>query len=356
VSRGLGDVYKRQEMAQVAVDDDTYDVAAMGFQYVISKGPASPYYYTAHIAELNARLKKFASVNTNLNDWKLLEKNFQSTMELVPHNDDAYSLIDRFIQLKGYHLQHPDSIRYFIQKDIDFLQNEINTGGYSNKTKAKLKLLLGDLLLAQNAIWESSLLFSQVELDYKEDIIGNEARFKNAKVSFYNGDFGWSQSQLEALKGSTSKLLANDAIDLSLLITENIQDSIQEPLQMYARAELYSVQQLDELAISSLDSISASFPGHPLIDEALYLKALMAWENQDWTKCEKILLEIVEFHFTEIKYDDAIWKLGQLNEKYLNNPEKAMAYYEKILTEQPGSLYVTEARKSYRRLRGDDQP
>ncbi len=343
------------EMAQVAVDDDAYDVAAMGFQYVISKGPASPYYYTAHIAELNARLKKFASVNTNLNDWKLLEKNFQSTMELVPHNDDAYALIDRFIQLKGYHLQHPDSIRYYIQKDIDFLQNEINTGGYSNKTKAKLKLLLGDLLLAQNAIWESSLLFSQVELDYKEDIIGNEARFKNAKVSFYNGDFGWSQSQLEALKGSTSKLLANDAIDLSLLITENIQDSIQEPLQMYARAELYSVQQLDELAISSLDSISASFPGHPLIDEALYLKALMAWENQDWTKCEKILLEIVEFHFTEIKYDDAIWKLGQLNEKYLNNPEKAMAYYEKILTEQPGSLYVTEARKCYRRLRGDDQ-
>jgi tetratricopeptide (TPR) repeat protein len=344
------------EMAQVAVDDDAYDVAALGFQYVISKGPASPYYYTAHIAELNARLKKFASVNTNLNDWKLLEKNFQSTLELVPHNDDAYSLIDRFIQLKGYHLQHPDSIRYYIQKDIDFLQNEINTGGYSNKTKAKLKLLLGDLLLAQNAIWESSLLFSQVELDYKEDIIGNEARFKNAKVSFYNGDFGWSQSQLEALKGSTSKLLANDAIDLSLLITENIQDSIQEPLQMYARAELYSVQQLDELAISSLDSISASFPGHPLIDEALYLKALMAWENQDWTKCEKILLEIVEFHFTEIKYDDAIWKLGQLNEKYINNPEKAMAYYEKILTEQPGSLYVTEARKSYRRLRGDDQP
>ena len=125
---------------------------------------------------------------------------------------------------------------------------------------------------------------------------------------------------------------------------------------MYARAELYSVQQLDELAISSLDSISASFPGHPLIDEALYLKAMMAWENQDWTKSEKILLEIVEFHFTEIKYDDAIWKLGQLNERYLNNPEKAMTYYEKILTEQPGSLYVTEARKSYRRLRGDDQP
>jgi tetratricopeptide (TPR) repeat protein len=344
------------EMAQVSVDDDAYDVAALGFQYVISKGPASPYYYTAHIAELNARLKKFASVNTNLYDWKLLEKNFQSTMELVPHNDDAYSLIDRFIQLKGYHLQHPDSIRYFIQKDIDFLQNEINTGGYSNKTKAKLKLLLGDLFLAQNAIWEASLLFSQVELDYKEDIIGNEARFKNAKVSFYNGDFGWSQSQLEALKGSTSKLLANDAIDLSLLITENIQDSIQEPLQMYARAELYSVQQLDELAISSLDSISASFPGHPLIDEALYLEAMIAWENQDLTKSEEILLEIIEFHFIEIKYDDAIWKLGQLNEKYLNNPEKAMGYYEKILTEQPGSLYVTEARKSYRRLRGDDQP
>lgn len=344
------------EMAQVAVDDDAYDVAAQGFQYVISKGPASPYYYSAHIAELNARLKKFANQNTSKNDWLLLEKNFQSTMALVPHNDDAYALIERLIQLKGYHFQQPDSVDFYIQKDIDFLQTEINTGAYSNKTKAKLKLLLGDLYLAQNAIWEASLLYSQVELDYKEDIIGNEARFKNAKVSFYNGDFGWAQSQLEALKGSTSKLLANDAIDLSLLITENIQDSIQEPLQMYARAELYSVQQLEVLATQSLDSISSSFPGHPLIDESLYLQAMIAWENQDWSRSEKLLLEIVELHFTEIKYDDAIWKLGQLNEKYLNNTEKAMTYYEKILTEQPGSLYVTEARKSYRRLRGDDQP
>ncbi len=344
------------EISQVAVDDDAFDVAATGFQYVISKGPAFPYYYTAHMAELNARLKKFASGETTLKDWKLLEKNFNSTLTLVPHNDEAYPLIDRFIQLKGYHFQHLDSTHFFIQKDIDFLQTEINTGAYSNKTKAKLKLLLGDLYLAQNAIWEASLLFSQVELDYKEDIIGNEARFKNAKVSFYNGDFGWAQSQLEALKGSTSKLLANDAIDLSLLITENIQDSIQEPLQMFARAELYSVQQLDDLAISSLDSIKTTCPGHPLIDEALFLKAMMAWENQEWSMCEKFLLEIVEFHFTEIKYDDAIWRLGQLNEKYLNNPEKAMSYYEKILTEQPGSLYVTEARKCYRRLRGDVQP
>ena len=93
-----------------------------------------------------------------------------------------------------------------------------------------------------------------------------------------------------------------------------------------------------------------------MIDESLYLQAMIAWENQDWSRSEKLLLEIVELHFTEIKYDDAIWKLGQLNEKYLNNTEKAMSYYEKILTEQPGSLYVTEARKSYRRLRGDDQP
>ena len=344
------------EMAQVAVDDDAYDIGAKGYQYVISKGPASPYYFTAHIAELNARLKKFASLPTTIHDWRLLNANFQSTLSLVPHNDDAYPLIERFIQLKGYHWQTADSVSFFIQKDIDFLQNEVSTGLYSNKTKAKLKILLGDLLLAQNSIWEASLLYSQVELDYKEDIVGNEARFKNAKVSFYNGDFGWAQSQLEALKGSTSKLLANDAIDLSLIITENIQDSIQEPLEMFARAELLSVQQLNEQAIQTLDSLAYLFPAHPLIDESLFLQANMAWEKQEWQKCEKLLQTIIDFHFTEIKYDDAVWKLGQLYEKHLNDSAKAMALYEKILTEQPGSLYVTEARKSYRRLRGDDQP
>ncbi|MBM3428867.1 MAG: tetratricopeptide repeat protein, partial [Bacteroidetes bacterium] len=114
--------------------------------------------------------------------------------------------------------------------------------------------------------------------------------------------------------------------------------------------------QLNEQATQTLDSLADQFPAHPLIDESLFLQANMAWEKQEWQKCEKLLQTIIDLHFTEIKYDDAIWKLGQLYEKQLDDSVKAMALYEKILTEQPGSLYVTEARKSYRRLRGDNQP
>jgi tetratricopeptide (TPR) repeat protein len=337
------------ELAQVALDDHEYDVAANAYEYIIQKGNAFPYYYTAQMGVLNARLKKIETQATSADEWMQLTKNFESTLQLIPHNDEAYPLIENYIKLKAYQLHKSDSAQIF-------LQQELESAGYSGKTKAKMKLLLGELMIIQNNIWEASLLFSQVELDYKEDIIGNEARFKNAKVSFYNGDFGWSQSQLDALKGSTSKLLANDAIDLSVLITENIQDSIEEPLQIFARAELLSFQNLDAQAEVTLDSINTLFPGHPLIDEAIYLKAMMAWKQEDWAKCEKLLNEIIEFHFTEIKYDDAIWKLGQMNELYLHNNQKAMEFYEKILTEQPGSLYVTEARKSFRRLRGDDQP
>jgi tetratricopeptide (TPR) repeat protein len=336
-------------LAQVALDDHEFDVAANAYEYIIQKGNTFPYYYTAQMGVLNARLKKFETQTTSSSDWVQLTQNFESTLKMIPHNDEAYPLIENYIKLKAYQLHKADSAQLF-------LQNEIESSGYSAKSKAKMKLLLGDLMIIQNNIWEASLLFSQVELDYKEDIIGNEARFKNAKVSFYNGDFGWAQSQLDALKGSTSKLLANDAIDLSVLITENIKDSIEEPLRIFARAELLSLQNLNTEAEITLDSIGVLFPGHPLIDEAIFLKAMMAWKKEDWTQCEKLLNEIIEFHFTEIKYDDAIWKLGQMNELYLHNTQKAMEYYEKILTEQPGSLYVTEARKSFRLLRGDDQP
>jgi TolA-binding protein len=271
---------------------------------------------------------------------------YQSTLSEIPITDEALPIIENFIQIIGYRLQMADSAQRTVS-------NYLDKYNFSPKVRAKLKIILGDLNIIQNQIWEASLLYSQVELEFKEDVLGNEAKFKNAKVSFYAGDFAWAQSQLDALKGSTSKLVSNDAIDLSVLILESIPDSIETPLEIYARAELLAKQYQYNATFTTLDSIAKEFPGHPLIDEALYLKATISYDQMDWINCEKYLKEIIEFHFTELKYDDAMMMMGQLNEYHLNNKEEAMKWYEKILTEQPGSLLVTEARKSYRRLRGD---
>jgi tetratricopeptide (TPR) repeat protein len=335
------------DLAQICLDNDQYSVATQCYDYVVNKGAESPFGFTARIGSLNAQLKWLQTQNPTLADLRNMAVSFEAALQVLPQNDDTYVLLENYGRLLAFQLRESE-------KAEGVIQNALNWNMISSKTKAKMKMLLGDILLIQNRIWEASLLYSQVELEFKEDILGNEAKFKNAKVSFYAGDFGWSQSQLEALKASTSKLVANDAIELSVMITESIQDSIEIPLEMFARAELLAMQNLDSLSFLTLDSILSHFAGHPLLDDALYLKATSELKNGRVESSLKYLQEIIDFHFTEIKMDDALFLKGQIQENQLHDKDAAMATYEKILTDHPGSLLVVEARRRFRMLRGDN--
>jgi len=56
----------------------------------------------------------------------------------------------------------------------------------------------------------------------------------------------------------------------------------------------------------------------------------------------------------DILADNATFQLADLYENILGDTTKAQELYEKVLLEYPGSLFVVEARKRFRRLRGDD--
>src|SRR6185503_3809281 len=140
--------------------------------------------------------------------------------------------------------------------------------GVNPQLKNQTKLSLGDFYLISGDVWESTLLYSQVDKDEKDSPLGEEARFRNAKLAYYKGDFEWTQTQLEALKSSTSELISNDAINLSVFIIDNLGlDTIETPMQMFAHAELLMYQNRDEEARVKLDSILFLFPGHALFDD-----------------------------------------------------------------------------------------
>jgi tetratricopeptide (TPR) repeat protein len=194
-----------------------------------------------------------------------------------------------------------------------------------------------------------------VDKDFKQDMLGEEARFKNAKLSYYTGDFKWAQGQLDVLKASTSELIANDALNLSVLITENNPpaDSNTTPLLMFARADLLEFQNKDQQAIDILDSISSTYPEHPLLDDILMQKVNMAYKKQDYSEAAMLLQKIVSNYADDVLADDAIFNLAQINEEFFSNKDEAKRLYEQILTKYPGSSFVNQARKNYRRLRGD---
>jgi tetratricopeptide (TPR) repeat protein len=335
-------------LAQLALNNKDFDTAKKAYQYVIDKGPMGDYYITARIEKLQVMKEEVETKpGADITMYTELENAYVAAIDEVGKKAETAVMMKELAHVKTFYLNKTD-------ESVELLREAIDMPGIYKKTQALCKLELGDVLVFRGDIWEASLLFSQVELDFKDDILGNEARFRNARISYFTGDFEWSQGQLDALKASTSKLISNDAIDLSLLITDNFNmDTTQVPMQMFARADLLNYQnRLDEAGIT-LDSIVTIYPAHSLTDEIKMMKAGIALKQGRYEMARDIYQDVVSLHFADITADDALFKLAELYQYRFSDTAKAMELYEKLIAEYPGSLYVVEARKRFRELRGD---
>jgi TolA-binding protein len=226
--------------------------------------------------------------------------------------------------------------------------------GVNQYLKANGKIELADYYLMQGEQWESTLLYSQVDKEFKDDLLGQTARFKNAKLSYYVGDFQWAQTQFDVLKASTSKLIANDALDLSVFIMDNLGlDTTAKPLELYAKSELLVFQNKYEEAKKLWTEIETEFPEHSLADDILYVKAQMYTRQREYQKAAEMYQRVLDDYGEEIRADNALFALARLYETNLQDVEKAKALYEKLFIDFSNSTLAVEARKRYRILRGD---
>lgn len=220
--------------------------------------------------------------------------------------------------------------------------------------QAYIKMALGDILVFDQRFNEALIYFTQVQKSLKNDVLGQDARYKVAQTSFYKGDFDWAHTQLKVLRGSTSQLIANDAMQLSLLISDNsFEDSTQTALKKYARADLLAYQNKTDEALSILEDILQNHKGETIEDEALLRQAKLFEEEERYQEARLNYQKIVEFYGDGILADDAHFALGQLLETYLAEPDKAKYHYEKIIYNYQDSYFFPQARKNFRRLRGD---
>ncbi len=337
------------DLARIALANKDYSTALKSYEYVLSLGRNDALYLQAKIGGVKVRYDQLTKqpepVPTDLQD---LDVRMGNTLTELGLNRNTIELLRDQAHLKAYYLNdHAGAIA--------LLTEGLNIPGVDPKTQAQLKLDLGDVHLLAGEIWDASLLYSQVDLDYKYDMIGHEARLRNAKVSFYSGDFLWAQGQLNVLKASTSKLIANDAMELSLRITDNLGvDSNSVPLSFFARAELLRFQHRYDEALVVFDSLDAEYPMHSLGDDVLYERYRIAYARHRYAEAGTFLEKLLEFYPLDILVDNAFLDLGKLFEDKLNDPEKAKGFYERLLFEQTGSIFVPEARDRYRKLRGDD--
>ena len=237
---------------------------------------------------------------------------------------------------------------------IEMLKEIINYPNAEQNIIAKAKLNLGDIYIITEESWESVLLYYQVEKSHKNEDLGEQAKLKNAKLSFYRGEFELAQEHLDILKNATRREIANDAMDLSILIKNNtILDSTQKALRAYADVDLMLYQNKKLKANQTLDSLIEEYEEHPILDEFLWLKAKMNKEQGEYEQAVELLSQIVYDMPYDILTDDALFEMALIYEELIEDTAKAQEYYQQLLTDYPGSIFVAEARKRFRNLRGD---
>ncbi|BAX79722.1 tetratricopeptide repeat protein [Labilibaculum antarcticum] len=342
---GKEDGFRLLSLAIASSTNDDFETALKCYQLVINKGSASPNYINARMGDLETQylmLQKHKPASKL--EWIELSEQYQKFFAEENNPVVTSNAIIQYAHINSFELNNS-------AKSIELLEKALGSSGINPQNKSKLKLELADIKLFADEKWDAILLYSQIEKSEKNNSIGFEAKFRKAKVSYFMGELKWAKAQLDALKGSTSKLIANDAIYLSQLISDNSTlDTSYTAMRTFAEAEFLVYQRKDSLAILKLDELLKNHPGHSLTDEVYFLKFKIYSEANKTEQAILSLSKIIEEHPYEILAAKALFTQGELFEKG-NKAEQAMENYKILVTEYPDSIYSIEARKKLSELR-----
>ena len=338
--RNATDISTIVEIGKIAFEDNDYEAAKNCFNFVLENNKELETELTSKLYLLEIDL------NSNVS-YENIENQFQQLFNQYGKNINTVGIQAIYAEFLAFKKNDPEKGIAIIKDALKFPLNDFQTG--------HLKTKLADILVFTGKFSSALIYYTQVQNDLKNHTIGQEARFKIAQTSYFKGDFEWAQSQLKVLKNSTSQLIANDALDLNLLITDNaVKDSLKIALKKYALADLLTFQNKNQDAIDVLQEVLNNFKGHPIEDEALFKQAQLFEKLNMITKSEQNYLQIISINKDDILADDAHYYLAELYLSKVKNIEKAKEYYQKIIFEYPSSIFLVDARKKFRNLRGDE--
>lgn len=338
-------------LAGVSASGKRYDEAAKAYDYLIAKGKKAEYYNLASQQRLQMQYDRFIDEGSqDMVEAKELETKFKQTFTALGAFAETSGLVTEYAHLLAFYLNDPSEA-------IRILTNGLAHSGINIQQASALKEELADVYVYSGDLWDAVLTYSQVIEANKSNSLGDNVKFKKAKLGYYMGNFQWAKAQLDALRASTSKLIANDAMELALFISENMEDdSTAAPLQIFARADLQLFRNNFTAALASLDSVSKLYSFNSLNDDVNFRKAGIFQKQGKYEEAVALLESIVKDNSWEMLADDALFQLAAIYRNKLNQTDKAMELYQKMLTDYPASVYVVDSRTEYRKLEGLEKP
>ncbi|MBF9223512.1 tetratricopeptide repeat protein [Hymenobacter ruricola] len=346
--RGKGEGRRVMELASIAQLNKDYESAIDGYAYVAKEYRNGPYGNFARQRLLQAREAQVSTTYpVDLAKVRALVAEYEQLLTELGRTPDTAPVLRNLANLYAFQLNDRP-------KAMTLLQEVIDMPRASDDVVDEAKITQGDLYILKGEPWEATLLYSQVEKSHKDSPLGYEAKLRNARLSYYAGDFKLAQSHLDILKEATTREIANDAMQLSLLIQDNtVEDTLGLGLKAYAAVEQLVFQNKLPEAIRGLDALLEKFPGHSLSDDTYYLKAQLQRRTGDFPGAIATLERITNNVKYDVLSDDALFLMARIQEEDLKDKVKAQELYNQVIVKYPGSIYVAEARKRFRKLRGD---
>lgn len=339
------------QIARSSVDAGDPDAAITAYQYLIGKGKSAgsgqSVYNLARVEYLmtvSDKLKE--TTGTQPGEWRNLAEDFRKTLTDLGKEGVVDPVYIELAHIQAFYLEDYTNA-------LNTIEEALALPGRSPQYRTYCLLEKADILLGSGDPWEASLVYSMVDMENPDNPEGSAARYRKAQLSWFTGNYQWALAQLDILKGSTSKPNANDALELSILIRENISDtdSTQATLMKLANADYLIFTRKNDEALLILDSIISNFPNDPVTDDCLYKKAHILIGKNELSRGIEILREIIGSYRYEYWGHKALFELACIYQDQLKDPDTAIALFEEFIRDFTTSFYFLDARDRLKALK-----
>ena len=345
--RNPGNLERIEEIGRLAYNSGELDTSRDAFAFILDQSDAVQLERDL-LLKANIFLLKIENEGVETDeDRESLNKKYLSLLEDFGVNQQSLVLQVAYSEFLTYTYNDP-------ARAIEVLKNAL-TLPITKPEEGMLEITIADIHVFSGEFNQALILYSKIQYDFKNSPLAQEARFKVARTSYFKGDFDWAQNQLKVLKSSTSQLIANDAMRLSLKISNNMEkDSVNQGLKLFAKAELLEFQRKFEQALDTVGLVLDQYKGREIEDDAMLKQAQLLSRIGDYNGAEKSLLGLMSAYPQSLLMDECLYSLAEIYRLHLNETDKAKEMYERIIFEYPSSIYLVESRKAFRALRGDE--
>lgn len=342
-------IYKRNpdsfgnivNLAQMAIEDNDETSAKEILDFVIQNTNDLEL-----LIQANSYLVKMKIDHSLEKDYPAITEELDKLIKEFGVSPYTLSLLKLQANFSAFNLNNPEKGKVILKNAMEMPLDKYQL--------AEVKMELADILLFEEKFNQALIYYSQVDEDMSGDVVGQEASLKTAKTSYYKTDFQWASHQLKVLKSASSQLIANDALDLFLLISDNtVEDSTQVALKKFARADFLLYKNKKELALSQFQMILKEHKGEEIEAVTLLRIGKIFEKKGDFNAALENYNAIVTNHKESIYLDEALYFSAEIYNSQLQDAEKAKPLYEEMIFKHQDSIYYVDSRNKYRKLRGD---